>query len=228
LFKTFLALSFAGMKVYFISGLGADSRVFKYIQLPAHCEAVYLDWIKPMKDEKLKDYSLRFAKKIDVTEPFAIVGLSMGGMMATEIAVELKPAATILISSIPLSKQLPFYFRIAGKMNIHKLVPLSLIKSAVIAKRFFTTETNDDKTIIAQMVKDMDANFIRWAMNAVVNWKNETKPVSYTHIHGKKDGILPMRLTKPTHIIPGGGHLIIMTRAKKVNGILAEILKRTD
>src|SRR5450432_3539489 len=102
------------MKVYFISGLAADSRVFKYIQLPAHCEAVFLEWITPIKNESLQNYSMRLAERIDMNEPFSIIGLSMGGMMASEIACRLSPAATILISSVPSSKHLPFYFKIAG------------------------------------------------------------------------------------------------------------------
>src|SRR5687767_12739166 len=111
------------MKVYFISGLAADKRVFKYISLPAGCEAVHLEWITPQKDETLASYALRLAAAINREEPFALVGLSFGGMLATEIAKQYKPAVTILISSVPVAKQLPGYFRMAGKMGLHKFVP---------------------------------------------------------------------------------------------------------
>ena len=53
------------MKVYFISGLAADKRIFKNLRLPEGFEPVYLDWISPLKDESLRDYALRLAKKID-------------------------------------------------------------------------------------------------------------------------------------------------------------------
>ena len=42
------------MKVYFVSGLAADKRVFKHIILPVGFETVYLDWITPLKNESLK------------------------------------------------------------------------------------------------------------------------------------------------------------------------------
>src|ERR1700712_1706562 len=135
------------MKVYFVSGLAADSRVFKNIQLPDHCEAVFLEWIDPLKNESLKNYSLRLAKGINENEPFAIIGLSMGGMITSEIARAYKPAFTILISSIAGSKQLPFYFKAAGKLRLHKMVPVSFVKSAAKLKRVFTSETDEDKTI---------------------------------------------------------------------------------
>ncbi|RYD69520.1 MAG: hypothetical protein EOP53_27030, partial [Sphingobacteriales bacterium] len=65
------------MKVYFISGLAADCRVFKRIQLPAGFESVYLDWIPPLPNESLQSYAMRMAESIDTNEPFALVGLSM-------------------------------------------------------------------------------------------------------------------------------------------------------
>jgi pimeloyl-ACP methyl ester carboxylesterase len=212
------------MKVYFISGLAADSRVFKYIQLPAHCEAVFLEWIKPIKNESLKEYSLRLAEKIDIDEPFSIIGLSMGGMMASEIANRLNPYVTILISSVPSSRHLPFYFKAAGALNLQKAVPISLVKSAAVIKRFFTSETDEDKKMIRQIIKESDNFFIRWAMDAILKWENETLPSSYVHIHGSKDAVLPMRFTKPTHVLSKAGHLMVMTKAKEINKFLEEAL----
>src|SRR3954471_14038187 len=128
---------YVAMKVYFIAGLAADKRVFKYIQLPTGCEAVFLDWISPEKEDTLPSYALRLASTINKEEPFALIGLSFGGMLATEIAKVYQPAVTILISSVPVSKELPGYFRMAGKMRLHKIVPVSLLKSSSLAKRLF-------------------------------------------------------------------------------------------
>jgi len=212
------------MKVYFISGLAADSRVFKYIQLPPNCEAVYLEWITPLKNESLHDYSLRLAEKIDANEPFSIIGLSMGGMMASEIAATLNPVLTVLISSVPSSTHLPFYFKAAGALKLQKVVPISIVKSAAVVKRFFTAEKDEDKKMIKQIIRDSDNSFIRWAMDAILNWENETMPSSYIHIHGTRDEVLPVRFTKPTHVLSKAGHLMIMTKAKEINKILEEVL----
>jgi pimeloyl-ACP methyl ester carboxylesterase len=212
------------MKVYFVSGLAADGRVFKNIQLPAHCEPVFLEWITPLKNESLKNYAARLAESIDTSEPFAIIGLSMGGMIAAEIARQYKPAFIILISSIPSSKQLPFYFKAAGALQLHKLVPVSLVKSAAKFKRAFTTETGEDKAILLTIIRDSDSKFIYWAMDAILKWRSEELPEPYTHIHGTKDEVLPIRFTKPTHIIFKGGHLLVMNRANEINQILKEVL----
>jgi hypothetical protein len=57
------------MKVYFISGLAADSRVFKYIQLSEEHEIVHLDWIQPVADETLSEYAIRWQKKLIPVNP---------------------------------------------------------------------------------------------------------------------------------------------------------------
>lgn len=212
------------MKVYFISGLAADKRVFKYISLPPGCEAVHLEWITPEKSDSLSSYAMRLALKIKRDEPFALVGLSFGGMLATEIAKQYKPAVTILISSVPVSKQLPGYFRMAGKIKLHKLVPVSLLKSSAATKRFFTRENSDDKKLLWDIINESDAGLIRWSIDAILNWQNETIPQPVWHIHGTRDEILPVKFTQPTLTIPRHGHLLVMTCPEVVNEFLAKAL----
>ena len=212
------------MKVYFISGLAADKRVFKHIELPEGFEAVYLDWIAPEKEESLKAYALRLAAKINREEPFALVGLSFGGMLATEIAKQYHPVATILISSVPLSTQLPGYYRIAGKLGLHKILPVSLMKTSAATKRFFSREHFEDKKLLWQLIDESDTDLIRWSLQAILNWQNETVPQPVWHIHGTHDEVLPVRYTQPTHTIPKEGHMLVMTRPDEVNKILAKAL----
>src|SRR5687767_6263954 len=111
------------MKVYFISGLGADCRIFKHIRLPEGFEKVDLNWIPAKKDESLSDYATRMAERINTSEKFALVGLSLGGMIASEIAGKHSPAATILVSSISSSRELPKMYKLMNAMKIHALLP---------------------------------------------------------------------------------------------------------
>jgi hypothetical protein len=47
-------------------------------------------------------------------------------------------------------------------------------------------------------------------------------PEKLVHIHGTRDGILPVRFTKPTHTI-AGGHLMVLNRAHEINKILNDV-----
>lgn len=212
------------MNVYFISGVGADWRVFSNLKLPAGCAAHHLDWIKPEINETLASYAKRLAEGIDRSKPFILVGLSFGGMLATEINALYPAKLVVLISSVPTSDQLPPYFKMAGRINLHKLVPVSLLKSMSLLKRLFTAETPEAKKFLRQAIRSADTGFIRWSLDAIVKWRGHHRPSSYIHIHGSQDFILPTRFTGYTHLVKGGGHLMVLTRASDINRILAEAI----
>jgi pimeloyl-ACP methyl ester carboxylesterase len=214
------------VNVYFISGLGADQRVFCNIQLPIGFTAHHLEWIKAKSHESLPQYAVRLAENIDKSKPFVLVGLSMGGMIAVEIARKYAPICIILISSVSSSKQLPPYYRWAGRLKLHKLVPVGFFLKASLLKRFFTTESREDKQMLKSMIRRADPYFIKWSMNAVLKWEAEEVPSEVIHIHGTGDLILPCRFTHPQYKIKGAGHLMVVNRAAEINKILEDVLSR--
>jgi pimeloyl-ACP methyl ester carboxylesterase len=213
------------MNVYFISGLAADRRVFQNIVLPEGYTPHYLDWITPQKNETLQQYAERLTERIDPSTPFVVVGVSFGGMLAIEIAKKFPSSRAILISSVPSSQNLPAYFRWAGKLRLHKLVPVSLLKLAAQTKRLFTVETNAQKKFLNEMIRKSDAGLIRWSINAILSWRSEEPHAQYIHIHGSRDEILPLKYAGGTHIINGAGHMMVLTRAQEINRIIKEALR---
>lgn len=212
------------MKVYFIPGLGADQRVFRHIRLPDGFEMEPVQWLPPQEHESLVSYAERLATAMDTSKPFAVVGLSFGGMLAAEISHLLHPKVTILIASIPSAKQLPGYYRILAPFRLEKVIPVKWLTNASIIKRLFTTETAADKQLLRQIITDTDPYFIRWALGAIQTWTTTDPPAQYVHIHGSADRLLPIRYVQPTHILPRAGHLLVLNRAPAVNRLLAEIL----
>lgn len=71
-------------KVYILSGLGADERVFKYLDFK-DLDITFVQWIKPKPHEKLMDYVERLREQIKQDNPI-LIGLSFGGIVAAELA----------------------------------------------------------------------------------------------------------------------------------------------
>jgi pimeloyl-ACP methyl ester carboxylesterase len=212
------------MKAYLIGGLAADERVFRHLRFPDRYERQFLNWIDPLENESLESYAMRMAVQIDTSEKFILVGVSFGGMLATEISRLFPAEKTILIASVPHPGHLPRYFRWMQKARLPKIVPIGLIKKSVMINRLFTAETSEDKEIIREMVRAADARFIRWALTAALEWRGAGDNVDCVHIHGSKDIVFPIRFTKPSHTITKGGHLMVMDRAKDINEILSALL----
>jgi pimeloyl-ACP methyl ester carboxylesterase len=212
------------LKVYFIPGIGADYRLFLHLRLPEGYEPAYVHWIPPIKKEQLSDYAHRLLKQVDTTEPFILAGLSLGGIMAVEMAKRTPPVCTILISSVSASSELPRLYRIAGALQLVHLIPASLMKLAAIVKHSIWMRTAAGRRLMRQVIRAGDNHFIHWALSAVLDWKNTTIPQPLYHIHGTRDEIFPIRLTTPTHVFPKGGHMFLITHPEAVNNFLLEVL----
>lgn len=215
------------MKIYFISGLGADRRAFRRITLPENCEPVFLDWIEPLKKEPMRSYAQRLAEKINTNEPFALVGLSLGGMLASEMMGFLRPEKTIIICSIACKKELPWYLRWGGTLRVHKLIPARTAnRPNRLLYWIFSLKEKEDRKLLDEIVIDADIKFIRWALDAITRWKKKDVPEHLIRISGGKDRLLPVNRYKPQYFIPGGGHLLVLTHAKDVSKIIAEEITR--
>ena len=214
------------MNVYFISGLGADRRAFERLKLPAHYSLHYLDWIKPHKKESLNEYAKRLAASIDTSQPYAVVGLSMGGMIASAMTQFLQPHKTILISSVACTKEFPPLFKLASFTRIYKLLPLWLLhKPNRIVYWLFGAKTKNEKVLMDYIISNADAHFIKWSIGAILRWKDKVRPKNIFHIHGSNDKILPIRYTKPDVVIKNGSHFMVWTKAGEVSKHLVVALK---
>jgi pimeloyl-ACP methyl ester carboxylesterase len=211
-------------KVYFISGLGADKRVFSFLDL-SFCEPVFIDWITPLKNESLRDYALRLRQEIKDEAPF-IIGISFGGMLATEMAKADPGVKAIILSSIQVSSELPGYFRTARYLPIYKLLPSSFLKrGALWFRNRLGAKGSAQKKILQQIIKDTNTTFLKWAIGAILSWKNNTRPANLIHIHGTADKLLPWRFVKADHRINNGTHVMPMDDHGEISDLLKKLVE---
>jgi len=210
-------------KVYFLSGLGADRRVFSFLDL-SFCEPIHIDWIKPLKNESLESYAMRLRREIPEANPI-IVGISFGGMLATEMAKAEPGIKAIIISSNKTAKEFPGYLRIGKYFPVYKWISGRIIKnSAHLFKWIFGKNGAEQKKVFHQIIRDADTDFVKWAIEAILNWKNDEVPNNVIHLHGTADRLLPHRLVKADYLIEGGNHVMPMDSHDEVSRLLKKLI----
>ena len=220
--RTWIDLTLNTMKIFTISGLGADKRVFQYLTLEH--ELIHVDWIAPKEKEPIADYAKRLVGKyqIDNELDYGIMGVSFGGLIATEISKLTKPKFTILISSIETKSELPWFMRLAGKLRLVNFVPKAmLLPPNSIASFMFGTSK---KELLGAILKDSDLRFTKWAIGELLRWKNHSKLKNLIKICGMNDKLLPPK-GKNSILIENGEHFMIVDRAKEISSILNEKLR---
>jgi pimeloyl-ACP methyl ester carboxylesterase len=210
-------------ELYIFSGLGADERVFQQLDFSGF-STTFIKWIVPQDTETIENYATRLLDQITTTKP-TLIGLSFGGLIAVEIAKQIDTEKVILIASAKTKKEIPFYYRMAGQLGLHRLLPTVLLKSSnLVTNWLFGTSSSFDKQLLKQILIDTDPVFLKWAIDKVVRWTNQTQITNIFHIHGTDDRILPFRFVKCNSIIKNGGHLMTLNKADELNSIIRQQL----
>ena len=206
-------------RIYCISGLGADEKVFSQLTLPG-CELVVLPWLMPQQNESIQQYARRMAVSIREERP-VLLGVSYGGMVAIEISKLLTVQKLILVSSVTTKHALPWWMRATGKLGLHKLLqPRPHPLFYPIENYFLGTVSKTEKRMANQFRKKVDGSFVQWAINEIVTWKNVTKPSNYLQIHGTNDKLFPVSKSEAAYIVKGGGHFMVYNRAAEISAII--------
>lgn len=213
--------------IYFISGLGADERMFQFLHLKCR-NKVYVRWIQPYDNEPLHAYARRLAEQITEPNPI-LIGMSFGGVVAIELARFLHPRKTILLSSIASSKILPWYYRLMGSLKLHQLIPVALLKRFhFVGPILFGAETKAEKVLLKQVILETDPHFLRWALGQLLGWHQPDHYENAVMIHGTADRILPISKRPDVIQIKNGGHLVVLSHSAEISAILDKILEDCD
>lgn len=210
------------MTLYLIGGLGADERVFKYLSL--NCKVRVIKWIAPRYREALNEYVARLLPQIDTSEKFSLLGVSFGGLISLELAQLIAPEKVILISSVANSNQLPFRYRILGKLGLLNLLPTAMLKPPSFLLAYLFGAQN--KELLKQIIRDTDPTFISWALNSLINWTYDQRPENIIRIHGSADRLIPLK--GKCIELKGGGHFMIVDKAEELSELLNSELDMTN
>lgn len=213
------------MKVYAFSGLGADGRLFEKIVFPPGVELVPMDWLHPAKSKTLADYARLYKEAYPFEDNAVLMGVSMGAMVAQELAAMGVGKGLILISTITSRSEMPPLLRFAGALGIPRLATKRLlIRLANFGDRF-TIKSRKGRALFYDMLRDSDPTLMTFGANAITIWKGIENRVPVLRIHGTNDRVFPPQRIKEHVSIPNGNHFMAYEYADAINPELAGFIE---
>jgi esterase/lipase len=215
------------MNIYLIPGQGADQRLFSKLKLAERFRIQHISFSTPTKNSTMHSYAKELSQQVDQSNPFILIGTSLGGMLATEMATFLKPEKIILISSAKHRGELPFRYRFQKKIPVYRLIPAGLVKlGAKMLQPLVEQDRNKEKSIFKAMLNDKDPKFLSRTVQMIMNWDRIQAFDEIVHIHGNKDRTLPVKNVQYDYLIESGSHMMTLTRAHEINTLINTILMK--
>ncbi len=203
-------------KVYVIPGFGMNERHLRGLKFDGY-QVEVLEWESISTINTYQEYAEKvFYPKIDREKPSIIVGYSMGGMVAVELAEMIHAKKLILISSAKNRNELP-----QKKLTLIKILGGKRLGTAKMLKRLTPLAKMMGKEyfgLLQASLKDIPEGIISFGIEAMIHWDRIDDPsIKYLHIHGKKDRLLPIKHVSNKVILPYGHFLLSGSGIKRVN-----------
>jgi len=211
--------------IYLMPGMAANPRIFELINFPKNFQVISLSWVPPKKEESIQNYAKRMCERVKHPKPI-LIGVSMGGILVQEMAVFLDCEKVIIVSSVKSNKELPAHMKLAQITNAHKLLPTQWI-SNIETLAIFVLGNGLKKRfeLYDRYLSERDPDYLKWAIDVIVNWKRIESSKNVIHIHGKSDTVFPIKNIISPYIEIPGDHAIILTQYKWLNKNLPGIIQ---
>lgn len=212
-------------KIYLIPGQGSDARIYSNIDFPEQYETVHIKYELPTEGQSLKSYAKQLAAQIPEDDNFVLVGVSLGGMLASEIAEIKQPEKVILISSAKNATELPARYNFQKSLPLYKFVGPRLSKSgAQFLQPIVEPDSKNERETFQAMMNDKDPVFLKRTIEMIIEWDKKTNRDGIVHIHGNKDKTIPIKHVSYDYLVENGSHMMALTRGAEISAILSEVL----
>lgn len=206
------------MRVFLITGFALDKRAFDLMGLPPE-EYRTLDLIPVNAGETLREYAARMAKEIGLAPGDIIGGVSLGGMIALEMAKLVDVRGVLIIASSTHPRQIRKRFRmwapLASRMpkaairRVFTLVPVVLAWQRML--------NPPAQALLADIMGRFPVEMLKAFPMMILRWPGCEPPQRFRHIHSTGDWLIrpagnPANLT----LVPGKNHLITVSHPQAV------------
>lgn len=213
------------MVVHLLPGLGTDRRLFSRLDLRA-LPVNFLEWPDYGPDWSLADMAQALREQVDGDQPHILAGVSMGGMVAQELAALTRPYQVVLISSWTGPHEWPWTVRLGAGIQVQRVITDLTLRGTWPVKQWLVGQGDpfvDD--LLFHMACMQGADRIRHGLGAIFRWKGSPWKGPLVRIHGDADRLVPIRFPVD-HRIRGGGHSMVIHRPREVSNALRDVIFR--
>ncbi len=214
---------FVRMTVYLLPGVGCDRRLFSRLDLH-EVKVKVVEWPPFPPGCSLREMALAVLPQVDATHPHVLVGVSLGGMVAQELAMFTKPEKVVLISSWTGPWEWPRYVHWASTLHLPALISPFAMWFAWPLKRALGPRPADVDRLLWEMALAQGAGKIRRGVQAVLRWEGSRWSGPVVRIHGSGDRVIPLRFPVD-HVVRGGEHIMVLTRAVEVGHAIEQAIR---
>lgn len=211
------------MKLYIVSGLGADQKVLEKLTFNPEVEPVHIPWLIPENNEDFHHYITRMADLIDGSEDFYLLGYSFGGIIVQEIH-KIKPAKKVVIlGSIRSDKEKSRLIKIGEISKLPTYIPVRFFNEKNASFYTLFRKLFDPKNpALMQYFRVRDPYYLKWSVDKISAWRFDALD-DVIQIMGDRDIVFPIKNSHPDYVIKNATHLFPATKAKQVSKILKKI-----
>ncbi|MFN4299353.1 MAG: alpha/beta hydrolase [Thermaurantimonas sp.] len=219
----------SAISLYALSGMATDHRAFEVFKRHFSNPYIYIPWVEPERKESLYDYAQRMVMPhVQNSAPVRVaIGLSFGGVVALYGLDQGLFTHVILVSSIKGSDEFSPFFRFLRIVPIYRLLPHSWLKSILVGSGLIPAGLrHEHKQVFRQMFDQFSPFYFKWCVDQLVHIPKSKERKNVYHIHGTHDEVFGYRYICSAEAVPGGSHLMIVTRAKEISRMVEQILQR--
>ena len=210
------------MRLYLLPGIGCDGRLYDRIDLSGF-DVVKLPWPDFPPGCSLASIAQVMSRDVRKDEQHILVGVSMGGMVAQELAAITDPVKVVLISSWTGPQEWTLLARAGSGFQLYRSITHFTMWATWPVKRILGQRDRVTDRLLWEMACAESARKIRNGTGAILRWKGSPWKGPLVRIHGDNDSVVPMRFPVD-HVVRGGPHIMVLTRAEEVSRALRAAL----
>lgn len=177
----------------------------------------------------MNSYARKMAEPILKAENPVVIGLSLGGMLASEMTTFIPHLQVILVSSIKSYEERSNILKLGRLFPVQALMPPNTMQRfSVFWEMAQKKRLKGDTKHMTQMFKDQDDKFLRWAILHAPKWRGKGDETRIAHIHGTMDRMFPFKRIKNAIPVHGGTHLMVYVKGDEVTNLIRKELKRIE